>query len=116
MIRELPITNLTGLENLGTINDELLIEDNPYLMTLEQLGSDLPDEYRTNIRNINVKNNLQLQDVEGLGCFQNMTGTSIYLSKISTLDSSFVAHERQATIIRLSYSAQVYWPLLVLQT
>ena len=68
------ITDLSGLENLRRINDELLIEDNPYLTTLRQLGANLPEEYRTSIRNVNIKNNSQLLDVEGLGCFQNMTG------------------------------------------
>jgi len=86
VIRQLPITNLMGLENLGSIRDELLIEDNPYLTTLEQLGSGLPDNYRTSIRNINVKNNMQLQNLEGLGCFQNMTGTSEDHAKTFTLD------------------------------
>ncbi len=73
-IRRVGITDLRGLENLGSFKNELSIENNPNLVSLQLLGSNLPEGYRTSIRNIYLRNNLQLTDVEGLRYIETIDG------------------------------------------
>ena len=73
-IRRLGIADLQGLENIRSFGNELSIEQNENLLTLNQLGSNLPREYRTNITNIQVRDNPRLVDVEGLRIIDRVDG------------------------------------------
>lgn len=68
------ISDLQGLENIESFGNELFIERNPDLLTLRHLGSNLPDSYRISIRNIGIRNNPQLVDMEGLRYVQSVEG------------------------------------------
>lgn len=74
MISGLGITDLGGLENVESFENELSIEDNPYLVTLQNLGANLAESYRTSIRNIKVTNNPQLGDLEGFTYIESVEG------------------------------------------
>lgn len=68
------ISDLQGLENIESFGNELSIERNPNLITLRHLGSNLPDGYRTSIRNIGLRNNPQLVDMEGFRYIRRVDG------------------------------------------
>ena len=74
LIRGTAITTLQGLENVGSFGNELSIERNPNLITIRDLGSNLPDSHRIYIRNIKIRNNPLLQDLEGLRYLQSVDG------------------------------------------
>lgn len=71
------ISDLQGLENVESFGNELSIERNPSLVTLRHLGSNLPDSYRTTIRNIKLRDNPSLVDMEGLRYIQRVDGEGI---------------------------------------
>lgn len=75
-IRGLAITNLEGLGNIGSFGDELSIEGNSNLTTLQHLGSSFPEDYRINITNIRLQSNPNLVDVEGFRYIQSVQGES----------------------------------------
>ena len=75
VIGELGISDLQGLENVGRFGNELSIEGNSRLVTLRHLGANLPENYRTNITNIAIRNNPDLADWEGLRYVQAVDGT-----------------------------------------
>lgn len=74
VISGLGITDLQGLENLGSFGNELSIENNRDLRTLSHLGASFSNDYRTSIRNIGIRNNPTLVDVEGLRYIQTVAG------------------------------------------
>ena len=74
IISGLGIVDLRGLENLREFGNELSIVNNKYLTTLKQLGENLPDDYRTSIRNVGIRDNPLLEDLDGLGYFDNIDG------------------------------------------
>lgn len=74
IIGGLGIVDLAGLENLGQFGNELSIVNNKYLVTLKELGENLPDSYRTSIRNVGIRDNPVLEDVDGLSYFDYIDG------------------------------------------
>ena len=68
------ITDLRGLENVGSFGNELSIDNNPELTTTRHLGVSLPDSYRTSIQNIGLRGNRLLEDLEGFRYISNVTG------------------------------------------
>ena len=73
IIGSLGITDLSGLENLGSF-DELSIVNNQYLATLRTLGQNLPAEYRATVSNLGIRDNPLLADCEGLWFVERVEG------------------------------------------
>ena len=80
VINGLGITDLSGLENLANFGDELAIVNNQYLVTLRQLGANLPSDYRTTVQNLGIRFNPLLVDVDGFRYIQNIEGMHDRLS------------------------------------
>jgi hypothetical protein len=70
------VSDLQGLENVESFGNELSIERNFNLLTLRHLGANLSDSYRTTIRNIKLRDNPSLVDLEGLRYIQRVDGGS----------------------------------------
>ena len=86
VIAGLGVTDLQGLENIGTFGDELSIQRNPQLVTLRHLGLNLPGDYRTSIRNIEIRDNERLADMEGLRYIQTVDGKFDCLLFVAVLE------------------------------
>ncbi len=115
VIARLNITDLQGLENIGTFGNELSIEQNSQLLTLRQLGSNLPDNYRTVIRNIGIRNNERLADVEGLRFIQRVDG-ELVASVMINLVSLQTGSPDQKLSAKTGPSCNVFSACMVLVT
>ena len=80
------ISDLQGLENIGTFGNELSIESNPYLTTLRHLGLNLSSDHHTSIRNIDIRNNERLADVDGLRFINRVDGERAHLENSTRMN------------------------------
>jgi len=102
-IAGLGITDLHGLENLGTLASEFSIWNNQFLTTLSQLGANLPANYSTSIRNLAIRDNPSLVDVEGLRILSNITGLLSIQNSPSLRDFSGFDNLREVGTIVIAY-------------
>ena len=66
------LETLEGLENFGSFS-ELVVDNANSLTTMEQLGANMPQDYRITIQSVAIRNSPKLTNIDGLRIVQNVT-------------------------------------------
>lgn len=74
MISDTNLIDLRGLENVESLGDELSILNNPLLKTLSNLGANVTNRTLQSIRNVGIRSNPALEDLDAFDYIENITG------------------------------------------